>query len=311
MSPLIQIGLPVYNGETFLGEAIESILAQTYGDFELIISDNASTDGTAEICDHFVRRDRRIRYIHQPVNIGAPRNFNYVFQKATSPYFKWAGANDICDPLLLQACKAILDEKPDVVLCFAKTAFIDAKGTVFKFHEDNALVEQASAKERFLYLVDNLCYNNAHAGLFRSEALRKTGLEGSYPSSDLVMIAELSLQGKFHEVQKPLFFRRVIAGAATPCYTLAQIHEQYYPGTRLRYSWALWRRSLGYLAAVARSPISYAEKMSLFLAVLRRMYWNRNSLRKELVDNLSRRSVREQARQRNSVLSVVVPEPSR
>src|SRR5438270_1690210 len=100
----VAIGMPVWNGEAFLSEAIESILAQTYGDFELVISDNASTDATAEICRSYAQRDARIRYIRQEKNIGANSNYNGVFRRSSGEYFKWAAHDDVLAPEFIYEC---------------------------------------------------------------------------------------------------------------------------------------------------------------------------------------------------------------
>ena len=93
--PRVSIGLPIYNGENFLGDAVESLLAQTFTDFELVLVDNASTDGTAAMCERFVARDKRVRYHRNPQNIGGAPNFNLAFQLADrAPYFKWAAHDD-------------------------------------------------------------------------------------------------------------------------------------------------------------------------------------------------------------------------
>src|SRR4051812_18779949 len=86
---LITIGLPCYNSEKYLTQSIESLLKQTYGNFVLIISDNASTDGTEEICRRYAAADARVRYVRNPVNIGMSGNFNRVFSLAETKYFKW------------------------------------------------------------------------------------------------------------------------------------------------------------------------------------------------------------------------------
>lgn len=107
---------------------LDSVLDQTYSEFELIISDNASDDRTPEICQEFARKDPRVRYFRQPANVGAPRNFNFVFEQARGQYFKWAADNDVCDRELLKVCKKVLDERPEVVLCFGKAMAIDQDG---------------------------------------------------------------------------------------------------------------------------------------------------------------------------------------
>jgi glycosyltransferase involved in cell wall biosynthesis len=117
--PRVSIGLPVYNGERFLKDALDSILSQTYRDFELIISDNASSDHTEEICRRYAARDERVRYYRYDNNVGAARNFNRVFQLSRGEYFKWAAHDDICSPGFLQRCVKILDSDTAVVVCFS------------------------------------------------------------------------------------------------------------------------------------------------------------------------------------------------
>src|SRR5690348_12208016 len=121
----VAIGMPVWNGEAFLAEAIESVLGQTYGDLELVISDNASTDATAEICHGYAQRDSRIRYIRQDRNIGAGPNHVEVFRRSSSAYFKWASHDDVLEPGFLEACVRVLDESDAVVLCSPATLLIN------------------------------------------------------------------------------------------------------------------------------------------------------------------------------------------
>jgi glycosyltransferase involved in cell wall biosynthesis len=105
----ITIGMPVYNGAQYLSAAIESILAQSYGDFDLLISDNASTDGTEEICRTYGKNDQRFRYIRQPQNVGAAANHNLLVSMTDSLYFKWAAHDDLLAPGFLATCVDVLD----------------------------------------------------------------------------------------------------------------------------------------------------------------------------------------------------------
>ena len=116
--PRVTIGMPVYNGAALVGAALESILAQTLTDFELIISDNASTDATAEVCRSYAAKDRRIRYYRNEKNLGAAPNFNRVVELATNgvPYFKWAAHDDVIAPTFLEKCARVLDAAPQSVV---------------------------------------------------------------------------------------------------------------------------------------------------------------------------------------------------
>ncbi len=114
----LSIGLPVYNGERFLSAAIDSLLRQTFEDFELIISDNASTDATGAICRGYADQDRRIRYLPTKENIGSAPNFNRVIELASAPYFSWAAHDDVRAPQYLERCVEVLDRDPSVILAY-------------------------------------------------------------------------------------------------------------------------------------------------------------------------------------------------
>jgi len=147
--PRLTIGLPVYNGERYIGEAIDALLAQTYQDFELIISDNASTDGTADICQRYVEKDARVRYVRQPVNIGLAPNHNVVVDLARGELFKWASNDDLYAPELVERCVAALDEHPDVVLAHSWSARVDDVGVVTDAYEYPLNTASPRAPERF------------------------------------------------------------------------------------------------------------------------------------------------------------------
>ncbi len=127
-APLVSVGLPVYNGGTSLRTALDSLLAQTLTNLELIVADNASNDATADICAEYARRDVRVRVHRHRENIGAPGNWNFVAHQARGTYFKWASASDLCAPTFLERCVAVLEAEPDVVLCFPRTEFVSGDG---------------------------------------------------------------------------------------------------------------------------------------------------------------------------------------
>ena len=116
--PRVTVGLPVYNGARYLRDAVDSLLAQTMSDFELILADNASIDETPLICAEYAARDPRVRVVRNMNNIGASGNFNLVLDLARAPLFKWAAYDDLCEPALLEACVAWLDRDPDLLLAY-------------------------------------------------------------------------------------------------------------------------------------------------------------------------------------------------
>lgn len=220
IAPRVSIGLPVFNGENYLEEAITSILAQTFTDFELIISDNASTDHTKEIAQIYAARDPRIRFYRNEVNRGAAWNFNRVVELARGGYFKWAAHDDLIRPAFLQECVDTLDADESAVLCFCHADVIDETGTTVATIFPELATESTEAHIRYRDLVLNWHSCLDIFGLIRVDALRKTSLIGSYAASDRVLLAELGLLGHFRYVPQLLFTSRVHAGQSSQIHLL-------------------------------------------------------------------------------------------
>src|SRR4051812_10040179 len=126
--PRVTIGVPVYNGEKFIRATVDSLLAQTFTDFELIISDNASTDGTEVISREYAAKDPRIIYVRNPRNLGPAANYNVPLDRARGEFFKWNAADDVCGPDFLKLCVEALDANPDAVIAYPRTKVIDGEG---------------------------------------------------------------------------------------------------------------------------------------------------------------------------------------
>jgi glycosyltransferase involved in cell wall biosynthesis len=183
--PVVSVGVPVFNGERHLRAALDSMLGQTLGDLELIISDNASTDSTRDICEEYVRRDDRVRYHRQATNLGVAGNWNFVAQNGRGRYFKWASANDTCEPSMLARCTEVLDQDPSVALCYGRTRLIDDAGATIEFYKDDLAVTAERASDRFRTLKSKLAMNNALSGLIRMATLRNTRLVRPYVGGDI------------------------------------------------------------------------------------------------------------------------------
>ena len=147
--PRLTIGLPVYNGANYLAESLDALLGQSYENFELIISDNASTDGTSDICHRYEGQDSRIRYFRQQHNIGLAPNHNFTVEQARGELFKWASNDDLYGRDLLKCCVDALDQYPHVVLAHSWTATIDSTGTITKMVEYPLATASSRAPERF------------------------------------------------------------------------------------------------------------------------------------------------------------------
>lgn len=205
--PRLSIGLPVYNGEKFIKEAIDSVLAQTFEDFELIISDNASTDKTEEICRAYAAKNQRIRYYRNQKNIGCAPNFNRVFELSSGEYFKWVAHDDLHAPDFLTKCIQVLDQDPSIILCHSKVYFIDEHGKFLQNYDIQLKTDSLKPHERFHELLTtHLCYQCY--GVIRASALRMTPPMGSYGAADAIFLLRLGLLGRFYEIPEYLFFAR-------------------------------------------------------------------------------------------------------
>jgi glycosyltransferase involved in cell wall biosynthesis len=278
--PALSIGIPVYNGERYLSKTLDSLLAQTARDFEIIISDNASTDATEEVCAAYARRDARIRYIRQRANIGAPKNWNFVAEEAAGKYFKWASANDLYDPSFLAKCIAVLDTDETVVLCYSDTVLIDEHGTKISNCDDALNVGSSDPFERFRDLLMNIGLNNAQAGVIRTDALLRTRLEGPYPGSDIPLMADLCLRGKFRRIAEPLFFRRMSPDAATQLATRNGVQQFFDPNAAIPL-YLHWPFHIDLARAVFGAPLPLGARTRCLMFSVRLMYWRRKALAAE------------------------------
>ncbi|MDZ8186212.1 MAG: glycosyltransferase family 2 protein [Nostoc sp. ChiSLP02] len=205
--PRLSIGLPVYNGERFLQQAINSLLAQSFKDFELIISDNASTDKTEEICRAYAKQDQRIRYYRNEYNIGCARNFNRVFELSSGEYFKWAAYDDLHAPDFVSKCVELLDADPTIILCHTQVYFIDEQGKFLQSYDIKLKTDALKPHHRFHELLSkHLCYQCY--GVIRASALKKVPPMGGYGNADGIFLLRLGLVGRFYEIPEYLFFAR-------------------------------------------------------------------------------------------------------
>jgi glycosyltransferase involved in cell wall biosynthesis len=281
-TPLVTIGIPVHDGARFLDRAVRSVLAQTLGDFELLIADNASGDATPALCEAWARRDPRVRWWRQPRNIGAPRNWNDLVHQARGRYFKWASANDLCAPTLLERCVATLEAEPSLVLCHGLTRLVDEDGRPQGVFRGDLSIEDPSPARRFETACMRLSLNNAMCGVIRTAVLRETRLDRLYPAGDMVLMAELALRGGFRLLDEVLLDRCQGPNTFTAMRTPLQIQQLHDPDARRALICLHWRRHADRLRCVATAPISWPERWRAAGLALRMALWDRQHLGGEL-----------------------------
>jgi glycosyltransferase involved in cell wall biosynthesis/SAM-dependent methyltransferase len=260
-SPKVSIGLPVYNGEQFLSEAMHSLLGQTFGDFELLVADNASTDGTEEICREFASSDSRVTYVRHDRNIGLIPNHVFVMEQATGELFKCAAHDDLYGRDLLARCVEILDEDEDAVLAHSWSAVIDADAHVTGTFGMATDLDSPKAATRFR----SMLFEGGHDleyGVIRTRALRMMNRQASYLHQERTYNAGLALSGRIRLVPQWLYFRRehldaVPLSVRDRCviFDPRRANRLRHPTARLygEYAW-------GYVSAIRRAPLAPADR---------------------------------------------------
>ena len=290
-APTISIGLPVYNGEAFIEDAILDVLNQTWTDLELVISDNASTDRTQAICEDFAAKDDRIRYVRQPANRGAGWNFNEVLRLSRGKYFKWLAHDDRMDLDFLSQCVSALDGDPGVVLAYPGTSVVDEQGAHIEDHSVRLRTGSPGRTERFhdLVLGWSMCFEIF--GLIRSDALAKTGGMGNFGHGDGVLLAQLGMLGRFQEVDGNLHISRRHAGQSMRQFGLSEAGNNDYhrysvwfnPALAGRITFPHWRIGWEFYKTAWIVPSSVSERLSYHATMARWALRDSRHLVKDLI----------------------------
>ncbi|MFN3980309.1 MAG: glycosyltransferase family 2 protein [Caldilinea sp.] len=269
--PKVSIGVAVYNGDKYLAHTLDSLLAQTYGDFEVIISDNASTDRTQDICHRYVKADSRFRYYRNDVNLGVAPNYNRVFHLSRGEYFKWADYDDVLHPDLLGRCVEILDRSPEVALCYCRVRIIDENGVPHSVYDPGPDTRSRFPGERFRNLILSPELAVQSMGLFRSRIVRETQLHGSYPSSDEVFLAEVALRGEFYEIEDRLLDVRLHPNQSTRGALAVQRSRVLFFDTSLagRIVLPKWQYLNGCIKAANCAPLSASTRAYCYVQIAR------------------------------------------
>ena len=221
--PKVTIGLPVYNGEKFLRRRIDSVLSQSFKNFEFIISDNASSDSTQAICEEYAKKDSRIRYIRQEKNSGPNWNFNFVIKEAKSEYFAWVAADDVILPEFLEMNIRVLESAKNVVGSISKVKLYDLPADpnsnsidiafdnfrnklVSTFRPSDAHVITGSYEQKVRFLFKKSAYQVMY-GLCRADKLLKSIVDESYVGHDIAIVLNLLKHGDIHMLDEVLLYR--------------------------------------------------------------------------------------------------------
>jgi glycosyltransferase involved in cell wall biosynthesis len=260
--PLVSIGMPVYNGADYIQQALDSLLAQSYANLEINISDNASTDGTEEICRLYLAKDDRIHYHRNPRNIGLMGNWRRVLELASGEYFMWAACDDVWSTNYVATLLECLLMHPQAVLSAPRTLFINPDGSPSHLEPDDAPGRYANmhvgtAKQLFQQHAMGWLY-----GIYRKEELGRwvhTFFEADPFGADILFLLQVCLNTEIVGSDAAIMYKRVtyITGPKTP---------------RQRVKWQCWfARAL--FEVIRHSALSAEEKRELFKAYVNYLRW--------------------------------------
>jgi glycosyltransferase involved in cell wall biosynthesis len=263
----VSVGLPVYNAEHYLAEALDDLLTQSHTDLEIIISDNGSTDRTRQICERYAAKDSRIRYLRHDRNRGLSWNHNEVLKKAGASYFRWYAYDDRMDPKCIEACATVLDGNPETILAWPLTTVIDGQGQMCYEYREDLPFDNSTPTTRLRSLLGSeteetllhMCY--PIYGLIRRDVLLRTHLHGTMPGADTVVLCELALRGQWEQVPQRLFYNRRHAGSSAmgkSAEHVAMYLDTQYSGA---FPMPVARLFIGYLRAVLTTPLGLKERL--------------------------------------------------
>jgi hypothetical protein len=256
---LASIGVPVYNGARYLREALDSLLAQDYTDFEVIISDNASDDATEAICREYAARDPRVRYHRSERNMGPAWNFLRVYELARGEYFMWAAHDDRRDPRCLGLCVAALERNPRALMCCMDARIIDEEGRDVSdaFPYRGYHPTGATPRERLRQMARSTAWLDIYS-LFRTPVIAQTRLGANIWAGDIMLVSEVCLRGEVVATPEKLIDYRYFR-AKTP---EEMAESQSPPGdAAVPVSWSGLAAEL--IESVRLSPLGFAERLRL------------------------------------------------
>jgi len=277
--PRVSVGMPVFNGDNYLAETLDSVFAQTFQDFEVVISDNGSTDGTEAICRLYMARDPRVHYYRSETNHGVSWNFRRAVGLSSGEYFMFLAHDDKLAPEFLEQCVAVLDRRPEVALCYPKAIEIDTQGNFLYKKEQSLDADSPKPHRRFRQMIrmDHNC--ETLFGLTRASALKRTTIHAEMPDGDRVMLAELSLHGTYYRVPDYLFLHR-----EHPVRSI-NLHPTRFDRMALlepqragEFTLPHFLEFFEYLRCIRRAPLSFRERIACYGEMLRWLKDNRKRL---------------------------------
>ncbi|MEO0495689.1 MAG: glycosyltransferase family 2 protein [Actinomycetota bacterium] len=276
--PRVSVGMPVYNGENYVEAALTSLLAQTFTDFEVVVTDNASTDRTVEIVERFAAEDDRVKLHRSDVNVGAAPNFNRCLELSTGEWFRWHAHDDTVEPGYLEAVMALIDDDPSLVAAHSGMDFIDERGVSVEPYEIEIAYRDPDPVERVRSIVLDWHLCGHIFGVFRRDLMLKYGGLGSFGHSDGVLLERIAMEGPIGTADGVLWHNRKHAeqsmarfgvfGGGSPDY---QAYVEWFDESRRgKLGFAHWRMVREHWTSVVTGPLSARQKLGAARVMVRR-----------------------------------------
>ena len=271
--PRVALGIPAYKAGRWISSCLDSILAQTVTDFEVVISDNCSPDDTYEACRAYAQRDPRIRVVRQPENVGIAVNHNVTFQETSAPFFCWVSANDVYEPTFLERCLAVLESEPGVVLVAPRASAFMATPGDGEMLAESRLPDVHDASRRLYVAMSSMTSSRAFRGVYRRAAFDTRDPLIPMFGTDHLIVVGLATVGRIVQIDEPLYHERVSPGARTSSVPLHLRARHYEPQAgiacllfhRARVIWRYWGIALRHAGGLR-------ERLAVVPRMLRVMY---------------------------------------
>ena len=282
--PAVSIGMPVFNGEAFIEQALGSLVAQTFREFEVIVSDNASDDKTVEICQAFSDEYDFIKVFRNDKNRGVSWNFNNTFNLSCGKYFMWLSHDDVLHERYIERCIEAIEARKDTRIVYSKIQVINADGDAIPFDKELKDLDDDDIAVRFRHCMSPQPYNQSVIyGLMRRADLAKTTLYGDFVAADRCLVAQLALRGKFYQIPEYLFYRREHAQNFRGDSENLRAHM---PETMKWFAFPEWNVLRQHVRTVRTFPAPISVKSRLYYEIVRWSIFRGKKLGSEVLINI-------------------------
>ncbi|NOV97439.1 glycosyltransferase [Isoptericola halotolerans] len=270
--PVVTVGVPVWNGERYLAEALTALRDQDLADVQVVVSDNGSTDDTLEIARSFAATDDRFTVLHSDTNRGVTWNFNRVLAAAQAPLFMWNAADDVVRPGHLAQCRAALDRHPEATIAFSRVVLIGADGERLGERDDVDLdfLGVGPPERLHRFFVRQAYQVIGYGGVIRTEVLRSMGGHPDFYGGDMALAVRMALRAPWVQVPEQLYWARNHEEQTNKLQAADPVRQtRAYRSHRREIAFPQWYLNHRLLTEAATAPLGVRDRARAVRVVLR------------------------------------------